>query len=79
MKKKLISIVKLLGITFDEVILDISLEDISFDSIEWRREENKIILHKFVDDEFDYEFNYDDLPNKIKKDVYLFFTTNFLN
>ena len=79
MKKKLISIVKLLGITFDEVILDISLEDISFDSIEWRREEKKIILHKFVDDEFDYEFNYDDLPNKIKKDVYLFFTTNFLN
>ncbi len=79
MKKKLISIVKLLGITFDEVILDISLEDISFDSIEWRREEDKIILHKFVDDEFDYEFNYDDLPNKIKKDVYLFFTRNFLN
>jgi len=77
-KKKLISIVKYLGITFDEVVVDIILDEVSFNSIEWRRNGNQIILHKFID-EFDYEFNYDEMPKKIKKEIYLFLLREFLS
>lgn len=77
-KKKLISIVKYLGITFDEVVVDIVLAEVSFNSIEWRRKGNQIILHKFID-EFDYEFNYDEMPKQIKKEIYLFLLREFLS
>jgi hypothetical protein len=45
-KKRLISIIKYLGITFDEVVIDIIVEGMNFNSIEWRRDTNQIILHK---------------------------------
>lgn len=77
-KKKLVSIVKYLGITFDEVVVDIILDEVEFNSIEWRRKGNQIILHKFIE-EFDYEFNYDELPKKLKKEIYLFLLREFLN
>lgn len=77
-KKKLVSLIKYLGITFDEVVVDIVLDEVIFDSIEWRRKGNQIILHKFIDD-LDYEFNYDELPKKLKNQIYLFLLREFLN
>lgn len=77
-KKKLVSLVKYLGITLDEVVVSIILDEVIFDSIEWRRKGNQIILHKFIED-LDYEFNYDELPNKLKKEIYLFLLRHFLN
>ena len=77
-KKKLVSLVKYLGITFDEVVVEIILDEVIFDSIEWRRKGNQIILHKFIED-LDYEFNYDELPKKLKKEIYLFLLREFLN
>lgn len=77
-KKKLVSLIKYLGITIDEVVVDIILDDVIFNSIEWRRKSNQIILHKFVDD-LDYEFNYDELPKKLKDQIYLFLLREFLN
>jgi len=77
-KKNLVSLIKYLGITLDEVVVDIILDDVIFDSIEWRRKSNQIILHKFAD-ELDYEFNYDELPNRLKKEIYLFLLRHFLN
>lgn len=70
-RKRLISIIKYLGITFDEVVIDIIVEGMNFNSIEWRRDTNQIILHKFIE-ELDYEIDFDELPSKIKKQVYLF-------
>jgi hypothetical protein len=70
-RKRLISIIKYLGITFDEVIIDIIVEGVTFNSIEWRRDTNQIILHKFIE-ELDYEIDFDELPSKIKKQIYLF-------
>jgi hypothetical protein len=70
-KKRLISIIKYLGITFDEVVIDIIVEGMNFNSIEWRRDTNQIILHKFIE-ELDYEIDFDELPSKIKKQIYLF-------
>jgi hypothetical protein len=77
-KNKLISIIKYLGITLDEVVVDIVLDEVIFDSIEWRRRGNQIILHKFIG-ELDYEFNYDELPNRLKNGIYLFLLRRFLN
>ena len=77
-KKKLVSIVKYLGITIDEVVVDIIVDEVVFNSIEWRRKGNQVILHKFID-KFDYEFNYDELPNRLKKEIYLFLLRHFLN
>ena len=75
---KLVSLIKYLGITFDEVVVDIIVDEVVFNSIEWRKKGNQVILHKFID-KFDYEFNYDELPKKLKKQIYLFLLREFLN
>lgn len=77
-KKKLVSLIKYLGITIDEVVVDIIVDEVIFNSIEWRKKSNQVILHKFVDD-LDYEFNYDELPKKLKDQIYLFLLREFLN
>ena len=77
-KNKLVSLVKYLGITFDEVVVDIILEDVVFNSIEWRKKGNQVILHKFTED-LDCEFNYDELPKVLKKEIYLFLLRKFFN
>ena len=79
MKKKLISLIKILGITLDEVVIDIFVDDVNFHSIEWRRKGNQVILHKFMKDDIDLEFNYDELPKDIKKEIYLFLLRETLN
>jgi hypothetical protein len=71
MKDKIISLIILLGIDCNEILLDIRLrDDLIFNSIEWRRSINQLILHKFIDDD-DYEYNFDELPNIMKNMVYI--------
>ena len=77
-KKNLVSLIKYLGITIDEVVVDIIVDEVVFNSIEWRRKGNQVILHKFID-ELDYEFNYDELPKRLKNQIYLFLLREFLN
>jgi hypothetical protein len=78
-KKKLISLIKILGITQDEVILDIDILETTFNTIEWRRKGNQVILHKFLEGDIEIEFNYDELPKKMKKEIYLFLLRETLN
>jgi hypothetical protein len=69
-KKKIISLIVLFTIDCDELILDIKLkEDLTFNSIQWIKKSNQIILHKFIN-EYDYEYNFDELPNKMKKKIF---------
>lgn len=71
MKDKIISLIILLGIDCNEIVLDLKLsKDLIFNSIEWRRSINQLILHKFIDDD-DYEYNFDELPNIMKNMVYI--------
>ena len=79
MKKKLISLIKILGITQDEVIIDIDVLETTFNTIEWRRKGNQVILHKFLEGDIEIEFNYDELPKKMKKEIYLFLLRETLN
>ncbi len=75
-KKSLISIIKFLGIDLNEVVIDIPLEEITFNSIEWVKAENKVILHKMVDD-LDMEYDFDDLDIETRSEIYIFFLKNF--
>ena len=74
----MISVIKILGIVSDEVVIDMPIYDTVFNSIEWRRKGNQIILHKFIED-LDYEFNFDELPDDIKEELYLFLLKIALN
>jgi len=78
MKNELITLIRILGITSDEVFIDINTNDVKFQSIEWRRKGNQVILHKFIDKN-DLEFNYDELHQNLKKEVYLFLLREVLN
>ena len=69
-KKEVISIIKILAITLDEAVINMKIDDeYSFETIEWRKSENKIILHqtKF---NVDYEYDYELLDENIQDIVY---------
>jgi hypothetical protein len=78
-KSNIIPIVKWLAIDLFEVVIDIQLvNDLLFNTIEWRKDKNKIYLHKIVD-ELDYQFDFDDFDEETKKEIYYFLMKNFLN
>lgn len=77
-KKSLIPIIKWLAVDLYEVIVDIKLSDGSlFNTIEWRKSENKIYLHKLIEN-VDYQFDFDEFDNPTKKEICDLFMT-FLN
>ena len=41
MKEKVKSIIKLLGVGIDELVIDLKIDDVTFNSIEWSEEEDK--------------------------------------
>jgi len=78
-KISIIPIVKWLAIDLFEVVIDIQLVNGSlFNTIEWRKDKNKIYLHKIVDD-LDYQFDFDDFDDETKKEIYYFLMRSFLN
>lgn len=78
-KKKIIPVIKWLSIDLDEVIVDIFVSNgLMFNTIEWRRKENSVILH-YLNDDLDFEFNFEELDEKIQKEIYMFLLRNYLN
>jgi hypothetical protein len=78
-KKEIIPIIKWLAIDLFEVVFDIQLVNgLLFNTIEWRKDKDKIYLHKIVDD-LDYQFDFDDFDEETKKEIYYFLVRNFLN
>lgn len=69
MKKSIINLIKILGIGLYEIIIDIELNNMTFNSIEWVKEEDKIYLHLFKD-EYDYSYDFDDLEENQKILIY---------
>jgi len=67
LKNKIINCIKLSGFGLTEIIIDIEIDGVVFNSIEWDSKQNKIFLHVFVS-EYDYSWDYDDLEysNKLK-------------
>jgi hypothetical protein len=78
-KKEIIPIIKWLAIDLFEVVVDIQLSNgLLFNTIEWRKEKKKVYLHK-IEDNLDYQFDFDDFDTETKKEIYYFLLRNFLN
>jgi hypothetical protein len=67
MKGKLISILKILGIGFTEVVIDIDLSDITINTIEIKSD--NIILHAFKNN-IDVEIPFDDIDIQDQMIIY---------
>lgn len=78
-KKKIIPVIKWLSIDLDEVIVDIFVSNgLMFNTIEWRRSNNSVILH-YINDDLDFEFNFEDMDELVQKEIYMFLLRNYLN
>jgi hypothetical protein len=71
MKDKVKDIIKILGVGMNELILDIDLGDVTFNSIEWDENEGKVLLHIFEDDDYDYFVDFDDLSSEQQNKIYV--------
>lgn len=63
MVNKIIQIIKILGIGVSELIIDIELDSITINSIEWVQSSNKVVVHIF-DEDYDIEMDFDDLSDE---------------
>ena len=70
MKKNVIELIKILGIGLYELVMDIEVGDVVFNSIEWVREEDKVYLHVFKDGNYDYSYDFDDLTEDQQTIIY---------
>ena len=78
-KKEIIPVIKWLAIDLFEVVIDIQLSNgLLFNTIEWRKNKSKVYLHK-IEDNLDYQFDFDDFDEETKKEIYYFLVRNFLN
>ena len=71
MKRKVATIIKILGIGLTELIIDLELDTYTFNSIEWVQSENKIYLHIFEEDDLDITYDFDDLSDDEQLSIYV--------
>ena len=67
MRDDIIPIIRILAINYNEIFIDIDLDEFMVNFLEIR--ENIVIVHSFVND-MDIEFIYDDLVEEDKKVIY---------
>lgn len=77
-KNLIIPIIKWLSIDFYEILIDIKVSNDIYHSIEWFQEENKIILHKFKNNNLDIEYDFEKFDIQTKKEIY-YFLLKYLN
>jgi hypothetical protein len=75
MKRKIIKIIRILGIGHHELVMDLETKYGTFNSIEWIKPENKVWLHMFSDDDFQLSFDFDDLDDEDKYLIFLFLSS----
>lgn len=69
-RDKIIELIKVLGIGFNEIVIELNLDAGSFETIEYVEEEDSIILHIFADEDFDMPFDYDELEESDQLKIY---------
>ena len=78
-KIHLISIIKWLGVDLNEIAIDLTLSNgLVFDTAEWRKKNNQVIFHHFLDD-LDYEFDFDEFETSLQEEIWKFFVVKYLN
>lgn len=68
MKKELISLIKMLGIGLTELIIDIDLDYVIINSIEYRSPD-EVWLHHFKE-ELDFEIEFDEIEKEYQKKIF---------
>ena len=56
---------------FKVLLIDLKIDDVTFNSIEWSEEEDKILLHIFEDDDYDYFVDFDELEEDKQRKIYV--------
>ena len=80
MKKKVINMVRIMGIGMNELIIDLNTSVAIFNSIEWVKSENKLYLHIFHDDDdIQISFDFDDLSKDDKLEIYVILSSILYN
>jgi hypothetical protein len=68
-KRKVKGLIEVLGVNISEIVVDIPVSDDIFNSIEYDIKDDKIYLYIF-DDELEYIFDFDELIDEEKVQVY---------
>lgn len=69
-RKKVENLIRKLGGTMLELIIELPLSFSICDSIEYNEKDNRIYLHIFDDDDFDLICDFDDIEEEDKLKVY---------
>ena len=69
MKAKMISLIKILGFGFNELVIDIIIEEFTINSIEYYPSEDKVYIHLFKED-MDIEIDFEDISEESQKIIY---------
>lgn len=69
MEEKIKDLIIILGIGLHEIVIDLEVGEIVFNSIEWDSENDEVLLHIFKD-EFDYTFEFSSLTSKQQQTIY---------
>lgn len=70
MKEKVRDLIRILGIGLYELVIDINVGDITFNSIEWVEDEEIILLHIFDEDDMDYFIDFEELSTENQIIIY---------
>jgi hypothetical protein len=70
MNEKIIEIIRIVGIGTTEILVELKTDSGIFDSIEWNKKKNKLILHVFLEDDMDISFDFESLPEEDQKQIW---------
>ncbi len=70
MKNKVKDLILILGMGINELVIDINVGETTFNSIEWSAEEDKILMHIFEEDDYDYFCDFEELTSEQQLLVY---------
>ncbi len=69
MKSKIKALIVVLGITFDEIVVELQIDEYRFDSIEWDRDLDEIYLHTF-ERNLSIEYNLEAIEEEVQEQIY---------
>ncbi len=69
-KKKVINHITKIGTGVLEIVIELPISFITFNSIEYLQTTNKIMLHHWTDDDLEMTYDFDDLEDEDKLEIF---------
>lgn len=69
-KKKVINHINHLGTGVLEIVIELPVSFITFNSIEYLQNINKVMLHHWTDDDLEMTYDFDDLEDEDKLEIF---------